>query len=1263
MKHISFLFIALVAILVIPAKGQKPVNYDSLLIAQQQAKKEAFLAEVLKGKAEKKNSKDQTPKAVKTTSSLPVEWKPRGPKALSESFYDFLFDANDPEGKKAWLATFDGFWYNNDILTDSSWHRVDEINEIVYSIAQNPLNPLEIVISCWSNFYITSDGGATWSNGGEYDSYYLKYSPLGELFSSMFIPGNVDHKMLYKLDRNSNSFEPFIDLQSALWQENNPYPTSFQFDHEGLFYFGLGNGKIYRSSTISGGTWTNIMSLPLSPTSTFTEMAIGKDSNNNKVLYALNTKAPNTQNSINWIRRSNDGGSTWINLSIPLFSGIHFNLRNNVAMYVDRTDPDKVAMFSGSLVYSINGGSSWITNPSFVFYSDYNNLKVSSSGTAVASTWHSIELITGLFSGSEISSSDRRKDLNTAWVYDLDFPNNYRDSLLFTNGSNSRPWAFSGTDYFETINSFPDYYGQAQKFTDKNEPKLSFMSDPSLRFFDREGNFDDHFIDLGNSYGPKAYDEINNIFYGFKFSSEINNQTVFFRVLDVGSGNERIENILVNKHFSYPDIFFSSENEFLIQNYSNEESRYILYRLTILSDNTAIYEAEGLPNTYFRQLDVSRSNSQIILACSSFGTLYLSQNGGETWQEKSQGLNIYNLYYTFDPANPNKVFVSNTEGVFFTNNFLSESPVWNEITGNLPSSERYRIWYRESDGQLLVSTNFGGLYSTDYFRSSVADSIIYANYSTSLCVNELLKVSFYRNGAFSEHNSYELWLSDANGNFSNATKIGSSETSPIYGQIPNSAVSGTGYRLRVISTNKAVPIIHADSEPIEINQGSSLFLPGYPQAINETNNGFVLNAPVSQNAEVWYVAVPAANPAPTLEQFITGIDSSGLSYLVADSLLALANESNPIIVTGLLAGTQYDLYVATKLPGETCFSSMSKLTVQTAGNPVNYCIPIHTNGCTGDHYISEVGTYNYTTNSNLILSPFNSGCTGNAYSLNTKNIETIIAGIFDKVLNVRIHDFIGTIPDRRIGLWLDLNNDGDFEDNNEMLDNHPIQNNPGYLGLLVPTNTSPGIKRMRLRVTDETEIEAGTYMTSCGTYITGETEDYLINVETNDPFIFANLDKEQVGQCEVMKVVMEVTGSYNAGNLFRVELSDSTGNFADSTILLSGLSATLPVNIQVPHGIPSGDHYKLRVVSTDPVAVSYESAAFNIRPTAYHVSATLNADLNEVNGKGSIVSVENLTGTSRTTYKAWNSILLQPDFIASPSSEGAFKAEIVGCEN
>ncbi|KPM48346.1 GEVED domain-containing protein [Jiulongibacter sediminis] len=1258
MKHTYLLFFALFAVLSFPAKGQNPVNYDTLLFAQQQAKKDAFLAEILKRKAEEQNNKDQN--TVKTTASLPVDWKPRGPKALSEGFKDFHFDLNDPSEKKAWLGTYSGLWYNKDVLADSSWHEVESVKEGVFSIAQNPVNPLEMVISTFGNFYISIDGGETWNFHESSYSFYLKYNPQGELYSCSFEPFNSLFNTVYKFNRSTYEFETFIDIQATFWQDSDPIATSLAFDHDGLIYVGLASGKIYRSSSSTGGSWSNIMTLSLSNQSQYTEIAIGKDSNNNKILYALNTKAPYNQNSINWIRKSNDGGNTWVNLSIPLFSGVHFNFRGNVSFHVDKDDPNKFAMFSGSLVYSINGGSSWFTNPNFIIYSYDNHLSVSSTGTAVASGEQDIELIAGLFSGSEISSSDRRKDLNTAFVYDLDFPNNFNDSLLFTHGSNLRPWAFGGIDYLEPINSFPQYYGYgSKKYTDKNEPELAFFSDPSLKFFDREGNFDDHNVDLGNSYGPLAYDEINNVIYGYRFSSEINNQTVFFKVLDVGSGKERIENILVNKYFNYPNIYSSSGNEFLIQNYSEEETNH-LYRISVLPDNTGTYEEIGLPNLYFNQLNVCRDNPQIIFG-GSYGSLHFSLNGGETWQHKTQNLNAYNLYYAFEPANLNKVFVSISDGVFFTNNFLSQSPIWNEITGNFPGNERNRIWYRESDGRLLVSTYYSGLYSTDYFRSSVADSIIFAKYPSSLCVNEPLKVTFYRNGAFSEHNSYELWLSDANGNFSNATKIGTSETSPIYGQIPNSAISGTGYRLRIISTNTAVPIIHADSEPIEINQGSSLFLPGYPQAINETNNGFVLNAPVSQNAEVWYVAVPSGNPTPTLEQFITGIDSSGLSYLVADSSLALANESNPIIVTGLLAGTQYDLYVATKLPGETCFSSMSKLTVQTAGNPVSYCIPSHTNGCSSDTYISEVGVYNYPTYSSLILNSFNSGWSGGAYSLNSDKVESIIGGILDKILFLQIHDFQGTFPKRRMAAWIDLNDDGDFEDDYETLSNTSIEYNSPQLNLSVPANTPPGIKRLRLRVTDETEIETGTDMTSCGTYITGETEDYLINVETNDPFIFANLDKEQVGQCEIIKVVMEVTGSYNVDNLFRVELSDSTGNFADSTVLLSGLSAIFPVNIQVPHGIPSGDHYKLRVVSTDPVAVSYESADFKISPAVYAVSATLPEGLNEISGKGSIVSTENLNSSSRTSYKAWNSVILQPDFIASPSSGGAFKAEIVGC--
>ncbi|AWV99731.1 GEVED domain-containing protein [Arcticibacterium luteifluviistationis] len=1251
MKHILILLSIFLALSLFPSYSQEFSQNDSLLYFQRKAQEEAFLADVIKRRENEKVSKVNHQK--QTTSSLPVTWKPRGPKKLSEGFLDFIFDANDTSGKKAWLATLGGLWYNIDLPSDSSWHKIDAVSDYIYSLAQNPTNSLEIAVSSDKGLYITSDGGNSWSLVSNKFSHSLAYNINGDLFYR-------NHFEVKKFNRSTNLFESFLEANITFWEEINPEISSLHFDHEGLIYVGLANGKIYRSSSPNGGVWANIMSSPLASNSFYTDFCIAKDNNDNKILYAINTKQSNT-NSVNWLRKSTNGGNSWLDLSIPTTQGVHFFLRDNTAFYVDPSDPNKIAMYSGVITYSTNGGTSWnTTSPvSYIRYGYNNHLVSSPSGSFAAVSSMDIDIITGIFSGNSITSEERKNDINTASISPFEFINNYKDSIyFFPIPYTSNDWAFSGVNYLEPILGFQNTPNNLT-ISDKNEPNLNFVSVPSLRFFNREGEFLENYLDIGSIFGHRIYDEMTNTFYGYKFSSEINNQTILYRVSGVGSGNEKLENLLIGKYFESPTLYVLSKNELLLKAY--ESNSYKIYRLKIQEDNTVLFNEITLPTNIIEEIKTDRTNSNLIFFCDYNSGLYYSEDKGLTWNNKTGGSLTGVSYYALNPSNPEQVFIVSDYQLYVTNTFLSTTPTWLNITGNLPLKNLYWIKYRESDGQLIISVPYGGIYSTNYFQNSVPDSIIYANYPRTLCVNEPFKVTFYRNGAFSENNSYELWLSDANGDFSNATKIGDSETSPIYGQIPNNTPSGTDYQIRVLSTNTAVPIIRADSEPIEIGQGTPLFLPDYPKAINETNNGFVLNAPVNQNAEVWYVVVPEGNPGPNLEQFISGKDSSGLAYLVADSINAITNESNPLIITGLLAGNNYDVYVATKLPYESCFSSMSKLTVNTIGNPVNYCTPIHTNGCTGDHYISEVVTGIGYSSVKTVLNPFNSGCSGSAYTFNSKNIETIITGINEKTLQIRLHDFKGSFPQRQLGVWIDLNNDGDFEDSNELLRNNPTQNNPTYVNLLAHITSSPGIKRLRIRVID-TE-ENSNPMSPCNTYISGETEDYLVNVETNEPYIFANLDKESVGQCEVIKVVMEVTGSYNSGNLFQVELSDSTGNFADSTVLLSGLSATLPVNIQVPNSIPSGANYKLRVVSTNPVAITYESAGFSIKPNNKDVLTDYTSGSVQVSQIGTITGKNNIQGTSRIDYKAWNSVILSPAFEASPSSGGTFKAEIVGCDN
>lgn len=1091
-------------------------NYLKQEHARQQAIKaemERFQAMQLKYQQDKKNTSSEK----STLSSLPVHWEERGPTGLPNGINQVLIDANDPTGKKAWAATLGGLWYNNDITADSSWH-LTSIEARVFSIAQNPLNPLEMaILNTDGAFNISTNGGINWSQGTGTFGFSLHYNNNGDLYSSC-VNGCNPGAYINKLNRSTMQFELFLDIQSTFWQETTPPNISdIAFDHESLIYLSLDNGKIYRSSTPTGGTWTNIMTAALSTTSSQTNIGIGKDINNNKVIYAINLKQNGgATNNINWIRKSVNGGVSWTNLSIPTLNSVQMMAFYNALIYINPSNINHVAILGEIFVSSSNGGGTWkFANEGF-----NGNLSIAknpNSNYILASAGDKIIQITNAFGSGNIISEPRILDLNTSFIWDLGFRNNYNDSTYHG------LYLLKGKNILEKTGNF---YSYNNKFFDNNEPDVSFSFNSSLSYFDALGNTNTKNINPGvNSSYQTDYDEVNNITIGYKFSSEINNQTIFFRVKNIGDGNEVMDNLLINKSLSnIENVKIFNDSIFYVVNLNSNTGFYELFKITIHNDNSTSYTLQFESAPWLTKLQIPHGNSNNLYS-NIYGEINVSTDEGITWTEKTSSIPDFLLDYALNPSNPNQVFAITSTNINVTNNFLSTNVVWEDITGDLASHipySLYKIWYRETDGQLIVSNGYRGLFSTNYFESSVPDSIIIANYTKEACVNEKVKVSFYKNGAFSETNTYELWISDASGNFTNATKIGTSTNSPIHGIIPDHLVTGTNYKLRVISTNTSVAVKLADTDLFEVKKGSGLFLTGYPKAINATQNGFVINATVNQNAEVWYIVTQSGKPKPTIDQLISGIDSTGIAYLVADSVIALANSSNPIIITGLMPGTIYDAYVAVKLPTEECFSAMRKVTFSTKGTPANYCIPQSVNGCTGDNYISELSVFNYDNNQSSALSNFNSGCGPNAYSFNSQNIEVLTAGINNKVLIPRIHDFEGTFPSRGLAIWIDFNENGDFEDPGELMNSNRVDMNINSYSFYANSTVSPGIKRMRIRLNSGTEY---TYpMSPCATYQYGETEDYLVKVETNEPYIFANLDKDTVGQCGNIKVAMEITG-------------------------------------------------------------------------------------------------------------------------------------------
>lgn len=82
------------------------------------------------------------------------------------------------------------------------------------------------------------------------------------------------------------------------------------------------------------------------------------------------------------------------------------------------------------------------------------------------------------------------------------------------------------------------------------------------------------------------------------------------------------------------------------------------------------------------------------------------------------------------------------------------------------------------------------------------------NADASYCPGAQINVPFTSTGTFTAGNNYKVQLSDANGSFANPTDIGTlsstGNSGTVNATIPAGAANGTGYKVRVVSTNPTV---------------------------------------------------------------------------------------------------------------------------------------------------------------------------------------------------------------------------------------------------------------------------------------------------------------------------------------------------------------------------------------------------------------------------------------------------------------------------
>jgi hypothetical protein len=174
----------------------------------------------------------------------------------------------------------------------------------------------------------------------------------------------------------------------------------------------------------------------------------------------------------------------------------------------------------------------------------------------------------------------------------------------------------------------------------------------------------------------------------------------------------------------------------------------------------------------------------------------------------------------------------------------------------------------------------------------------------------------------------------------------------------------------------------------------------------------------------------------------------------------------------------------------------------------------------------------------------------------------------------------------RVVVWIDWNQDGDFNDNGEEINvGYAVNVSNGSTSLspysiTIPAMANTGPTRMRV------SAKYYSYPSSCETGFDGEVEDYTINVI--EPITITTGTISPISYCEgsSLSIPYTISGTYNSGNVFTAQLSDATGSFA-SPVTIGTSTATNAGTISgtIPLGTATGSGYRIRVVSSNPVVI------------------------------------------------------------------------------
>lgn len=118
-----------------------------------------------------------------------------------------------------------------------------------------------------------------------------------------------------------------------------------------------------------------------------------------------------------------------------------------------------------------------------------------------------------------------------------------------------------------------------------------------------------------------------------------------------------------------------------------------------------------------------------------------------------------------------------------------------------------------------------------------------------------------------------------------------------------------------------------------VDKTAPIWSPGFPKASDVTVSGFNLLMKANEGGTNYYVVLADGAVVPTAAEVKNGTGSGGIAAIKTGSVTSRSNEEISVSITGLTAGTAYDLYVIAEDTLKNLQASPVKIEVTTASQP------------------------------------------------------------------------------------------------------------------------------------------------------------------------------------------------------------------------------------------------------------------------------------------------------------------------------------------